>query len=161
MAYKRVRRTYNDDGVFFCDATSDIANLPGVGHTKIGSKAFVAETSQQYILSKSGWKPVESLWGGGSGDGGSSSASVSAKELPDGDVMTTSKLFDLSTGFYYGLAGDGDLLDSLSSAVPSDAMAFCTVIDSNGKSKYANVFVAGNDIHVQFTTDGNSSVYVK
>lgn len=158
MAYKRVRRTYNDDGVFFCDFVSDIAELPGVGHTKIGSRAFVAENSQSYILSKSGWQAVESPWGEGGDDSGQSVGLLSAKELADGEIASTENLFDLPTGFYYGLIGNGDLAARFDGASATD-MAYCTMIDTNGKSKYASIFAKGKTVQVEFQPDGTSVVY--
>lgn len=165
MAYKRVRRTYNDDGIFFCDEESDIQALPQVGHVKIGSKAFVAETSQAYVLAKSGWQPVEFMAGGGSGgeggsEEGSSQSKAYAKELGDGKVMNTEELFNLSSGFYYGLAGDGgDVLEHVQSAVPADEMVYATVIDTNGKVKYINLFVLGNNIGITITPDKTVKMY--
>lgn len=161
MAYKRVRRTYNDDGIFFCDEESDIEKLPQVGHVKIGSRAFVGETSQMYVLAKSGWQPVEPPAGGGGGAGGESSAKMAAKELADGDLADTEKLFNLSTGLYYSLANNGELIDYIQGeTIPADEMMYGTVIDTNGKVKYINLFVAGHHIDVTIKPDQEKAIYV-
>jgi hypothetical protein len=163
MAYKRVRRTYNDDGIFFCDTEADIEQLPQVGHVKIGSRAFVGETSQPYVLAKSGWQPVETPSGGGSGSdsGEGGTAKLAAKELADGDLADTEKLFNLSTGLYYSLANDGELINYIQGvSIPADEMMYGTVIDTNGKVKYINLFVAGHHIDVTITPEQEKAIYV-
>lgn len=119
MSYRKVRDTYNHNGMYVCDTEADMDRLPKKGHERIGTRAFVAETSNLYILAESGWKPVDMCCGGGGsgGGGGGSETKTVVTEIDGSDntMMTSSKLVTLEDGTYitsckYGM---GDLYDKL------------------------------------------------
>ena len=101
MAYKRVYDTYNERGRFVCDTVADIATLPGVGSTPIGSRAFVTEGSLRYVLVPSGRKPIYMGSGGESGGGDTPSAG-GVISLDNNQITDPEWLRESSDGIYYG-----------------------------------------------------------
>lgn len=101
MAYKRTYSTYNKRGRFICDTEADIADLPGVGSTPIGSRAFVTQGSLRYVLVPGGWKKIDFSAGGESGGGGGTSkggvVSLDNNQITDPEWLRTS-----TDGVYYG-----------------------------------------------------------
>lgn len=100
MAYKHVYDSYNKRGRFVCDTEDDINNLPGVGSTPIGSRAFVTQGSYRYVLWPSGWKKINFGASGGSEGGEVSKSGVIS--LDNNQITDPEWLREAEDGIYYG-----------------------------------------------------------
>lgn len=108
MAYKHVYDSYNKPGRFICDTEEDINDLPGVGHVRIGSRAFVTQGSYRYVLVPSGWKRINvgagNASGGGESGGGSGGETTKSGviSLDNNQITDPEWLREAEDGIYYG-----------------------------------------------------------